>query len=267
MISLNTDMMDISFNVGDTPARLAADGTSIQNWATNTANASATGEDALTVSDVYTGIYYPWGLGTNLDGSTIMVPPSAIAMVTIAYNDQVAYPWYAPAGFNRGLVSNVQSVGYLNADTGEFVTTILNQGQRDTLYTNNINPIAYIPGRGLVVYGQKTLDPLSSAMDRINVARLINYIHYNLDIILKPFLFEPNVAATRASAQSTVERFFTSLIGLNGLYDASVVCDTTNNTPDRIDQNQLWVDCAIQPVISIEFIYVPVRILSTQAAS
>jgi len=267
MISLNTDMNNIALNVGDTPARLAADGTSIQNWAKNAADATVTGEDALTVSDPYTAIYYPWGLGVNLDGSEIMIPPSTMALNTIAYNDQVAYPWYAPAGFNRGLVSNATSVGYLNSTTGEFTATILNQGQRDTIYVNSINPIAYIPGRGLVVYGQKTLDPISSALDRINVARLINYINYNLDIIFKPFLFEPNTTTVRKTVTATAERFFDSLVGLNGLYDYAVVCDGTNNTPDRIDQNQLWVDCAIQPVKAIEFIFVPVRILSTQATS
>jgi phage tail sheath protein FI len=104
-------------------------------------------------------------------------------------------------------------------------------------------------------------------MDRINVARLMNYISYNLDIILKPFLFEPNISTTRATAKATVERFFNSLVGLNGLYDFVVVCDTSNNTPDTIDRNELWVDCAVQPVIAIEFIYVPVRILTTQATT
>jgi hypothetical protein len=264
-ISLNVDMKQVSFCVADTPARLASDGTSIQNWATNAADAAITGEDGLTVSDDYTGVYYPWGLGTNLDGTEIMIPPSAVALVTIAYNDQVAYPWYAPAGFNRGLVTNATSVGYLDATTSEYVPVILNQGQRDVLYTNNINPIAYIPNRGLVVYGQKTLDPTATALDRINVARLVNYVAYNLDTILKPFLFEPNTATVRATAASTCERFFTQLISLNGLYDFAVVCDATNNTPAEVDANELWVDCAIQPTKAIEFIYVPVRILTTQA--
>jgi hypothetical protein len=202
-ISLNVHMKQVSFCAGDTPIRLPPDGTSQQNWAKNAANASVTGEDGLTVSDDYTAVWYPWGLGINLDGTEIMIPPSAIGLVTMAYNDQVAYPWYAPAGFTRGLVTNASSVGYLSAN-GDYTSVILNQGQRDVMYTNNINPIAYIPNRGLVVYGQKTLNPLTTALDRINVARLMNYIAYNLDIVLKPFLFEPNTTTTRATVTVAV---------------------------------------------------------------
>ncbi len=261
-VNLNTDMKEISFTVADTPIRLTPDGTSIQNWATNAADVAADGENGLVTANPYVGLYYPWGLSTNTDGTEIMIPPSAIAMVTIAYNDQIAYPWYAPAGFNRGLITNATSVGYLNS-AGEYTPTILNNGQRDVIYSNNINPFAYIPGRGLVVFGQKSLYGLSTALNRINVARLMNYISYNLDQILQPFLFEPNVATTRATVLATVSRFFNQLVGLNGLYDFAVICDTTNNTKDRIDLNELWVDCAVQPVKAIEFIYVPVRIYNS----
>ena len=261
-VALNTDMKEISFTVADTPIRLTPDGTSIQNWATNANDVATNSEEGLVSTDPYTAVYYPWGLSTNVDGTEIMIPPSAIAMVTMAINDQLAYPWYAPAGFTRGLVVNATSVGYLSAD-GLYVPTILNNGQRDVLYTNNINPIAYIPKRGLTVFGQKTLYGIASALNRINVSRLMNYISYNLNQILQPFLFEQNVTTTRSTVLSTVSRFFNSLVGLNGLYDYAVVCDTTNNTPERIDQNELWVDCAVQPVKSIEFIYVPVRIYNS----
>ncbi len=264
-ITLNTDMKEIAFCVADTPIRLPPTGIAIQNWASNANDVATTGEDGLVSADPYVGIYYPWGLGINIDGSEIMVPPSAMALCTIAYNDQIAYPWYAPAGFNRGLVTNANSVGYIAAD-GTYVPTILNNGQRDILYINNINPIAYIPNRGLVVFGQKTLSPVTSALDRINVARLCNYIAYNLDLILKPFLFEQNVTAIRATAAATCQRLFSSLVQLNGLYDYAVVCDLSNNTPTTIDQNELWIDCAIQPTKAIEFIFVPVRILTTSAS-
>lgn len=264
MNNLNVDDKQVSFIVGDTPIRLAPTGTAIQNWANNVADVAETGEDGLTISSDYIGLYYPWGLGQDSFGNSVMVPPSTIALRVMAYNDQVAYPWFAPAGFHRGLVTNANSVGYLNS-AGEYVPTILNQGQRDVLYTNKINPIAYIPGRGLVVYGQKTLDPLASALDRVNVARLANYIAYNLDLVVKPFLFEQNDVITRASAQATVARFFNALVGLRGIYDYAVVCDTSNNTPERIDANELWIDCAIQPVKTVEFIYVPVRVLNTGA--
>jgi len=264
MVTLNTDQKEVSFVIGDTPIRLKPNATDIQNWAKNAKMAASNGEDGLTSSNVYTGIYYPWGLGTNVDGSEIMVPPSTIALRTMAYNDSVSYPWFAPAGFQRGLVTNVTSVGYLT-DEGEFQPVILNQGQRDTLYENKINPIAYIPGKGLVVYGQKTLAPLDSALDRINVARLANYVKYNLDIAVKPFLFEPNDQQTRKTAQNTVERFFNTLVGLRALSDYAVLCDETNNTPDRIDRNELWIDVLIKPLKAVEFIYIPVRIMNTSA--
>ena len=261
MVTLNTDQKEVAFIVGDTPARLKPVGTDVQNWSTNALNAASTGEEGLTVSNPYVGVYYPWGLSTNLDGSEIMVPPSTIALRTIAYNDQVAYQWYAPAGYRRGLVTNASSVGYLTSEN-EFKPVLLSPGQRDVLYSNKINPIAFIPNRGLVVYGQKTLNSLSTALDRVNVARLTNYLKYNLDNLVKPFLFEQNDSQTRDSARVTVERFLNGLVGLSALEDYAVLCDTSNNTPERRARNELWIDIAIKPVHTIEFIYIPVRILN-----
>ena len=265
MITLNTDSKEVAFIVGDTPARLAPSGTAIQSWATNMTNVPATGEDGLTAANPYVGIYYPWGLGTNLDGTEVMIPPSTIALRTIAYNDSVAYPWFAPAGFQRGLVTNATSVGYLTAED-EYRPVILNQGQRDVLYVNKINPIAFLPGRGLVVYGQKTLEPLASALDRVNVARLTNYLRYNLDNIVKPFLFEQNDTQTRDAARVTVERFLLGLVGLRAIEDFLVLCDETNNTPERRDRSELWIDVLVKPIKAVEFIYVPVRIRSSADA-
>ena len=260
MVTLNTDMKQVAFIVGDTPIRLDSSGASITQFANNAANGNT--EDGVSTFDSYVGMYYPWGLSTNVDGNEVMVPPSTIALRTLAYSDSVSYPWLAPAGFNRGLVTNASSVGYLDS-AGEFKAAMLNEGQRDILYQNNINPIAYIPNRGLVVYGQKTRQAEATSLDRINVARLINYLRYNLDNISKPFLFEPNDLHTRDSAKTTFERFLADLVGLRGLYDFVVVCDESNNTPERIDRHELWVDIAIQPVQAIEFIYIPVRIVAT----
>jgi hypothetical protein len=262
MVTLNTDKKEIAFIVGDTPAHLDPSGTSIVNWATNAANASDNGDAGLITRNDYVGIYYPWALSTNLDGSYVFVPPSMMALRTIAFNDQVAYPWFAPAGFNRGLVTGVNSVGYLNSQ-GEYKPLSLNQGQRDTLYSNSINPIAYIPNRGLVVYGQKTLSPTANALDRINVARLVNYLKYQLDNVAKVFLFEPNDKQTRDAVSTTFNSFFNNLVGLRAIYDFAVVCDETNNTPEKIDANQLWIDIAIKPAKAIEFIYIPIRLLNT----
>jgi len=262
MVTLNTDIKQVAFVIGDPPARLPADGTSIQNWATNVNDAAYTNDIGLTVADDYTSIHYPWGLTTNIDGNQVFAPASVAALTTFAYNDQVSYPWFAPAGFNRGVVTVFNSVGYLDS-SGNYVPTVLNQGQRDVLYSNNINPIAYIPNKGLIIYGQKTLSTATTALDRINVARLINYLNYNLDNIAKPFLFEPNDTQTRQAVTATFTGFMSNLVGLRGLYDFAVVCDATNNTPDRIDQNQLWIDVAIKPTKDIEFIYIPIRLLST----
>lgn len=259
MITLNADQKEVSFIVGDTPARLTPDGTSIQRWATNANNAPSNGDQGLTSASNNVGIYYPWGLSTNVDGSEIMIPPSTIALRTIAYNDQVAYQWFAPAGFTRGLVTNAASVGYLTSE-GEYQPIILNQGQRDVLYLNKINPIAYIPNRGLVVYGQKTLSPIASALDRINVARLANYLRYQLDNIAKPFLFEQNDLQTRDAFKTTIERFLIGLVGLRAIEDFAVVCDLSNNTAERRNRNELWCDLFIAPVKAVEFIYLPVRI-------
>lgn len=260
MVTLNTDMKEVAFIVGDTPIRLKPTGADITEFATNSGNGNT--ENGVSTFNPYVGMYYPWGLSTNVDGNEIMVPPSTIALRTLAYSDSISYPWLAPAGFTRGLVNNASSVGYLDEE-GEFKAAILNPGQRDILYSNKINPIAFIPNRGLVVYGQKTRHSLETSLDRINVARLVNYLRYNLDNISKPFLFEPNDFQTRDSVRTTFERFLADLVGLRGLYDFIVVCDETNNTPERIDRQELWVDIAIQPVQAIEFIYIPVRIVAT----
>jgi hypothetical protein len=262
MVNLNTDKKDVAFVVVDPPARLSPDGTSVQAWALNSNNAPSNGEDGLITSSRYAGVYYPWGLATNLDGTEIFVPPSMAVLRTLAFNDQVAYPWFAPAGFNRGLVSAVTSVGYLNAEA-EYVPVQLSQGQRDVLYTNKINPIAFIPGRGLVIYGQRTLNPVDSALDRVNVARLVNYLNYQLDNLAKPFLFEPNDEFTRDSVTRTFESFMGDLVGLRAVFDYAVQCDEQNNSPERIDRNELWIDLAIKPTKAIEFIYIPLRILNT----
>lgn len=262
MVKLNTDKKETAFVIVDPPARLDPSSISIQHWATNYNGAPLDGPDGLITRHRYAGMYYPWALATNLDGNTVFVPPSVVALRTYAYNDQVAYPWFAPAGFNRGLVTGVSSVGYLTSDnTFQFLQ--LNQGQRDILYLNSINPIAFIPNRGLVVYGQKTLAQIPSAPDRINVARLINYLNYQLDLLAKPYLFEPNDELTRQSVTTAFNSFMGGLVGQRALYDFAVVCDGTNNTPARIDRNELWIDIAIKPEKAIEFIYIPIRLLNT----
>jgi len=263
MLSLSVNRKDTVFCVADAPMRLAADATSTQNWATNANNASENGEDGLISASSQAAVYYPHGLSTNLDGTTVMVPASHMALRTIAFNDSVAFPWFAPAGFQRGVVNNATSTGYLDATTGEFTAVALSEGQRDSLYSNKINPIGNFPGRGIAVFGQKTLNSVSSALDRVNVSRLVIYIREQLDDAVKPFLFEPNDEVTRANAKVVVDRLLAQLVQQRGLFDFVTVCDTTNNTAARIDRNELYIDIAVQPVKAVEFIYIPIRIQNT----
>ena len=263
MIGLSVDRKDTLFAIVDSPMRLDPSGSAVQNWALNTNNAVENGEDGLVSASSQAAVYYPSGLTTNLDGTNIMVPPSHIALRTIAFNDQVAFPWFAPAGFQRGLVSNATSVGYLDSAENEFVPVSLNEGQRDVLYLNKVNPITAFPGRGIVIFGQKTLSPTASALDRINVSRLVIFIREQLDDAVKPFLFEPNDPITRTNAKTVVDRILSELVTQRGLFDFVTVCDESNNTPARIDRNELHIDIAIQPVKAVEFIYIPIRIQNT----
>lgn len=263
MLALSADRKDTVFVIGDTPFRLAPDNTSINNWATNAANATENGEDGLVSSSEYAALYYPSGLATNIDGTSVVVPASHMALRTFAFNDQVAFPWFAPAGFQRGSVDNVSSVGYIDATSGEYVPVTLNEGQRDTLYSNRVNPIAQFPGRGISLYGQKTLSPTASALDRINVARMVIYVRQQLEDLVKPFLFEPNDEITRSNAKNSVDRFLDNLVTQRGLFDFITVCDTSNNTPARIDRNELYIDVAIQPLKAVEYIYIPIRVQNT----
>lgn len=261
LVSLNADRRYTSFIVGDTPARLKPTAQAIQAWVGDGTVAGAD-EDHMSIADPYVGLYYPWGLSTNYDGAAVMIPPSSMAMQVIAKNDTLGYQWSAPAGFTRGKVDGVSSVGYLTEEN-EFRAAVLSQGQRDVLYLNNINPIAYFPNRGFVAYGQKTRNSLATALDRINVARLINYLRVRCDELSSQFLNEPNTQYTRDAARITYERLLSSLMAQDAVYDFVVVCDDTNNTPDRIDRNELWIDILIQPVKTIEFIIIPITIRNT----
>jgi len=262
MISLNFDRGLTAFIVGDSPFRLTPDATTLNNWATNVNLAVEDNERGLVSRDEYLGIYYPSGFTSDNAGNNIVVPPSHMVLRTIALNDQVAFPWFAPAGTRRGGVTNASATGFINSE-GEFVSIALNEGQRDTLYQNNVNPITFLTGAGLTVFGQKTRARNASALDRINVARLVVYLRSQLNSLAKPYLFEPNDKITRDEIKQQVESLLVELVGLRALYDFLVVCDETNNTPARIDRNELYVDIAIEPVKAVEFIYIPLRLKNT----
>ena len=259
MLALSVDIGDEAMVIADTP--VAQTPSETVAWA-------ATSSRQQSQSVAY---YYPWGLASNLDGTNVVVAASGIALRTITFSDNVSEIWFAPAGTRRGLVSGVTQVGYVNcgvagcSSPSEFIETNLNLGQRDDLYKyfTNINPIVFFPGRGLLVWGQKTSSNAASARDRVNVERLIEFVRRQLRKSLLPFVFEPNDALTRDSVKALVDNFLGDLIVRRGLLDFATVCDESNNTPVRIDRNELYIDVALKPVKAAEFIFVPIRIVAT----
>jgi hypothetical protein len=252
------------FVIGDTPMNVGPN-TGLPTWA------SGSGRVVDTAGNV--AYYYPHCLTTNLDGSTILLPSSAYALRTYAFSDNVSYQWFAPAGTRRGVMSGLTDLGYV--DPGSVLGTATtfdvlhpNQGQRDIMYaytaTGGLNPLVYFPGNGFVVWGQKTsTGSTATALDRVNVSRLVKYIARQLRINTLPFVFEPNDTLTRNNLKTLVDNFLGDLITKRGLYDFATICDTSNNTPQVIDANELIIEVAIQPVKAAEFIYVPITIVAT----
>ena len=264
MVALNYDRGLQSFVVADTPARLTPDATSLTAYGNNAAKAVTNGEQAVLTVDPYLGVYYPWGFSSDNLGNNVAVPPSHMMLRTIALSDNVSYPWFAPAGTRRGGITNATAVGYVDKN-GEFQSVALNSGQRDALASIHINPITFIAGTGLVAYGQYTRQLAASSLDRINVARLVVYLRRQFTQLAKPYVFEPNDTITRNEIKQHAESLLLELVGQRALYDYLVVCDTSNNTPARIDRSELYLDVAIEPVKAAEFIYIPLRLENTGA--
>jgi hypothetical protein len=259
---LNNDRGNTAFSLVDTPLRLTPD--EIVTWATNNNGLGlSTGDGNLATGDAYSAAFYPSCTTTDLTGNVVVTAPSHMMLRTIIRSDSVAYPWFAPAGLRRGTVDNALQIGYLKATTGEFEPLGVNQGLRDVLYSNNVNPITFIPGTGITNFGNHTLQGNATALDRINVARLVAFIRGRLEIIGDQYLFEPNDNITRQSITNQITALMVDLVNKRGLYDFLVVCDLTNNTPASIDANELYVDIAIEPVKAVEFIYIPMRIQNT----
>ncbi|MEM4260989.1 MAG: phage tail sheath C-terminal domain-containing protein [Candidatus Woesearchaeota archaeon] len=258
LLALSVDIMDEAFVIADTPVDKTPEQVAV--WALTT--------DRYNSSSV--AYYYPWGLASNLDGKDVVCAPSGIALRTYAYSDNISYVWFAPAGARRGLVTGVSKVGYVTGTLGTattFVECNLNQGQRDNLYEffKNINPIVYFPGRGILIWGQKTSATAASALDRVNVVRMLMYLKRSLRKGAFPFVFEPNDQVTRDNLKAAADGFLNDILIKRGLYDFATLSDETNNTPDRIDRNELWLDVAVKPMKAAEFIYIPIRVVSTGA--
>jgi hypothetical protein len=263
MVALSNERANTLFVLGDTPMRLGANGTDLLNYATNNGGLGLPTEDGLTIGSAYAAVFYPSCQTTDLSGNTVVTAPTHMMVRTILRSDAVSYPWLAPAGTRRGVVDNAEAIGYIESTTGEFVQTAVGQGIRDILYENNINPITFIPGIGITNFGNKTRQGATTALDRINVARLIVFLRGRLEEIGKQYLFEPNDQITRNEITNTINSLMIDLIAKRAIYDYLVVCDLSNNTPARIDRNELYVDIAIEPVKAVEFIYIPLRIKNT----
>ena len=171
------------------------------------------------------------------------IPASGYVAGIYAHNDNLTDPWFAPAGLNRAIINGVRRLAWNPT-----------MGQRDLLYKNGWNPIVSFAGQGKVIWGQKTLLDKSSAFNRVNVRRLFLIMEKAISTAAKYFLFEPNDALTRLQIKNMIEPFLRDIQGRRGIYDFMVVCDETNNTPERIDRNELWCDIFVKPVRAAEYI-------------
>ena len=272
MINLLSNQDDYRFNVLLAPGlfnSLHAD--AISNVVTNTqgrgdsifvldlvpygSSISTTTTQAASRNTSYAASYWPWGQildpGT---GKNVWVPASTVIAGVYAYNDRVAEPWFAPAGINRGGLGNVIRVEQK-----------LSQANRDTLYQAKVNPLATFPGTGVVVYGNKTLQTQASALDRVNVRRLLISLKGYIGQVANTLVFEQNTTATRNQFLAQVNPYLESVQQRQGLFAFRVVMDDSNNTPDVIDRNQLIGAIYLQPTKTAEFIYLDFNITPTGA--
>jgi len=275
MINLLANTDDYRFNVLMTPGLFANAAALGSSQVTSIINNTMNRGDNIYVADLvpfsssitevtnasnakntsYAASYWPWVQTVDPDSAQLVwVPASTMIGGVYAYNDSVSEPWFAPAGINRGGLSSV-----VRAEKK------LSQANRDTLYTNKVNPIATFPGTGVVVYGQKTLQTKASALDRVNVRRLLIALKSYIGQVANNLVFEQNTIATRTNFLNQVNPYLESVQQRQGLYAFKVIMDSSNNTPDVIDRNQLVGQIYIQPTKTAEFVYLNFNILPTGA--
>jgi uncharacterized protein len=275
MVSLLSNQDDYRFNVLTAPGLFASEAPIGSSQVTSIINNTMNRGDNIFVSDLvpysssittvttqaqaknssYVASYWPWVQTIDPDSAQLVwVPASTMIGGVYAYNDSVSEPWFAPAGINRGGLGNV-----VRAEKK------LSQSNRDTLYSNKVNPIATFPGTGVVVYGQKTLQTKASALDRVNVRRLLIALKSYISQVANNLVFEQNTIATRTSFLNQVNPYLESVQQRQGLYAFKVIMDSSNNTPDVIDRNQLVGQIYLQPTKTAEFIYLDFNILPTGA--
>lgn len=241
------DLLEMVENRGD--AFYIMDGTGYD------ATISEVTTQAQAVDSNYAAIYYPWVKAVNTNTNKLMaVPPSVLLPAVYAANDRITAEWYAPAGLNRGGLAGAVSV--LNK---------LTQNDRDTLYEAKVNPIAQFPGQGIVAFGQKTLQDKQSALDRINVRRLLLTVRKYIASASRYLVFEQNTSETRQRFLNIVNPYLEGIQQRQGLYAFRVQMDETLNTPDVIDRNILKGAIFLQPTKTAEFIVIDFNILPTGA--
>ena len=246
--SAASTLISIAENRGDAfvPVSAGKYGTSITGANTNAAGQSSN----------YAAAYYPWvQLFSSGLGKGVWCPPATVIPGVLAFNDQASAEWFAPAGLNRGGVGSV-----LSAERK------LSQADRDSLYQANVNPLATFPGEGVVVFGQKTLQKKSTALDRVNVRRLLIALKGFIGQVGNNLVFEQNTIATRNRFLAQVNPYLESVVQRQGLFAFKVVMDDTNNTPDVIDRNQLVGQIYIQPTKTAEFIILNFNVQPTGAS-
>jgi phage tail sheath protein FI len=211
-------------------------------------------QQSANLNSSYAASYWPWLQMQSATGKNEWVPASVVIPGVYAFTDNSSAPWFAPAGLLRGGIT-----GVIQAERR------LTRTQRDTLYSAKVNPIASFPGQGISVFGQKTLQTKASALDRVNVRRLLIELKKFIGDQARNLVFEQNTLTTRNRFLSTVNPYLESVVQRQGLYAYRVVMDDTNNTADVVDRNQLIGQIFIQPAKTAEFIVLDFTIEPTGA--
>jgi phage tail sheath protein FI len=236
--------------------------TNRQSRYTGTATTAAAGLKSRGLNSSYGATYYPWVQVTDtVSNRALFVPPSVVALGAMSYGQATQELWFAPAGFTRGGLSEgrggIPVIG---------VTEKLSSKDRDTLYEANINPIAQFPAEGIVIFGQKTLQVTPSALDRINVRRMMIFVKREISKIASTLLFDQNVDVTWSRFTGQVNPFLATVKSRLGLNDYRVILDKTTTTPDLVDRNIMYAKIFLKPARAIEFIAIDFTITDSGAS-
>jgi len=270
--SLNSRLVRMAESRGDALAIIDLEGGYVPNTEGTQSIQNRLGSVSTTVNNVRTDLrlnssygaaYYPWvQVRDTLNGATLWAPPSVVAIGALSYSEAVANVWFAPAGFTRGGLSTNNAAGIPVVGVRQRLTS----KERDKLYENNVNPIASFPAEGIVIFGQKTLQTTPSALDRINVRRLLIFLKREISRIAATLLFDQNVQTTWNRFRGQAETLLNGVKSGLGVTDYKVVLDESTTTPSLIDRNILYAKIFIKPARAIEFIAIDFVITNSGAA-